>query len=182
MSRVAGELQICETRNHVHRACEGQKPTFGRASRPLHGPGFRFLKDRDPPPRQPRPRTSGRSGTYWLAARCIEPTHISRAFHMHRGDPTALFAAGANETVIRTMGRWSSDLHRLYVRESLVNIFGNGPSAWWPRAAPPHGSGGAHSGSCSRTSRAHSDRGVPTTDTESSSGAPRTGAQITLRR
>ena len=27
-----------------------------------------------------------------------------------------MFAAGANETVIRTMGRWSSDIHRLYVR------------------------------------------------------------------
>ena len=26
-----------------------------------------------------------------------------------------MFAAGANETVIRTMGRWSSDLYRLYV-------------------------------------------------------------------
>ena len=32
------------------------------------------------------------------------------------GGATALFAAGANETVIRTMGRWSSDIHRLYVR------------------------------------------------------------------
>ena len=32
------------------------------------------------------------------------------------GGATALFAKGANETVIRTMGRWSSDLHRLYVR------------------------------------------------------------------
>ena len=29
---------------------------------------------------------------------------------------TALFAAGANETVIRTMGPWSSDIHQLYVR------------------------------------------------------------------
>ena len=29
---------------------------------------------------------------------------------------TALFAAGATETVIRTLGRWSSDLYRLYVR------------------------------------------------------------------
>ena len=29
---------------------------------------------------------------------------------------TALFAAGASELMIRTMGRWSSDLHRLYVR------------------------------------------------------------------
>ena len=32
------------------------------------------------------------------------------------GGATALFAAGANETVIRTMGRWSSDIHQLYVR------------------------------------------------------------------
>ena len=31
------------------------------------------------------------------------------------GGASALFAAGANETVIRTMGRWSSDLYRLYV-------------------------------------------------------------------
>ena len=29
---------------------------------------------------------------------------------------TALFAANATDTVIRTMGRWSSDLYRLYVR------------------------------------------------------------------
>ena len=29
---------------------------------------------------------------------------------------TALFAAGADPTVIRTMGRWSSDIHQLYVR------------------------------------------------------------------
>jgi hypothetical protein len=36
--------------------------------------------------------------------------------HSYRiGGATALFAAGANETVIRTMGRWSSDIHRLYV-------------------------------------------------------------------
>ena len=32
------------------------------------------------------------------------------------GGATSLFAAGATETVIRTMGRWSSDIHRLYVR------------------------------------------------------------------
>ena len=37
--------------------------------------------------------------------------------HSYRiGGATALFASGANETIIRTMGRWSSDLHRLYVR------------------------------------------------------------------
>ena len=32
------------------------------------------------------------------------------------GGATALFAAGADETVIRTMGRGSSDIHQLYVR------------------------------------------------------------------
>lgn len=32
------------------------------------------------------------------------------------GGATALFTAGASETVIRTMGRWSSDIYRLYVR------------------------------------------------------------------
>ena len=29
---------------------------------------------------------------------------------------TALFAAGGSDTIIRTMGQWSSDLYRLYVR------------------------------------------------------------------
>ena len=43
------------------------------------------------------------------------PDHFST--HSARiGGATALFAAGADETVIRTMGRWSSDIHRLYVR------------------------------------------------------------------
>ena len=32
------------------------------------------------------------------------------------GGATALFAAGATPLVIRTMGRWSSDCYRLYVR------------------------------------------------------------------
>jgi hypothetical protein len=32
------------------------------------------------------------------------------------GRATTLFAAGADATVIRTMGRWSSDIYRLYVR------------------------------------------------------------------
>ena len=37
--------------------------------------------------------------------------------HSYRiGGATALFAAGADETVIRTMGRWNSDIHQLYVR------------------------------------------------------------------
>ena len=37
--------------------------------------------------------------------------------HSYRiGGATALFAAGADPLVIRTMGRWSSDCYRLYVR------------------------------------------------------------------
>ena len=37
--------------------------------------------------------------------------------HSYRiGGATALFSAGADPTVIRTMGRWSSDCYRLYVR------------------------------------------------------------------
>ena len=37
--------------------------------------------------------------------------------HSYRiGGATALFAAGADPTVIRTMGRWSSDIYQLYVR------------------------------------------------------------------
>ena len=44
-----------------------------------------------------------------------EPAHFGA--HSYRiGGATALFAAGASDTVIRTMGRWSSDIHRLYVR------------------------------------------------------------------
>ena len=35
---------------------------------------------------------------------------------MRIGGATALFAQGASDTIIRTMGRWSSDIHRLYVR------------------------------------------------------------------
>ena len=38
-------------------------------------------------------------------------THILRI-----SGATALFAAGGSDTIIRTMGRWSSDLYRLYVR------------------------------------------------------------------
>ena len=43
----------------------------------------------------------------------------SRQFGLHSyriGGATALFAAGATPMVIRTMGRWSSDCYRLYVR------------------------------------------------------------------
>jgi hypothetical protein len=44
-----------------------------------------------------------------------DPTQFGT--HSYRiGGATAIFAAGGNETVIRTMGRWSSDIHQLYVR------------------------------------------------------------------
>ena len=43
------------------------------------------------------------------------PAHFGA--HSYRiGGATALFAAGADATVIRTMERWSSDIYRLYVR------------------------------------------------------------------
>ena len=45
------------------------------------------------------------------------------------GGATALFVAGADETVIRTMGRWSSDCYRLYVRACFESTLR------WSRAA-----------------------------------------------
>ena len=47
-----------------------------------------------------------------------DPTQFS-THSLRIGGATALFAAGADQTVIRTMGRWSSDLYRLYVRASF---------------------------------------------------------------
>ena len=44
-----------------------------------------------------------------------DPAHFG-THSLRIGGATALFAAGADATVIRTMGRWSSDLYRLYVR------------------------------------------------------------------
>ena len=50
--------------------------------------------------------------------------------HSYRiGGATALFAAGADSTVIRTMGRWSSDIHQLYVRACFERC-----CAWTRRA------------------------------------------------
>lgn len=43
------------------------------------------------------------------------PEHFG-AHSLRIGGATALFAAGADPTIIRTMGRWSSDIYRLYVR------------------------------------------------------------------
>ena len=44
-----------------------------------------------------------------------DPSHFG-THSLRIGGATALFAAGADPTVIRTMGRWSSDCYRLYVR------------------------------------------------------------------
>ena len=41
-------------------------------------------------------------------------THILRI-----SGATALFSEGGSDTIIRTMGRWSSDCYRLYVRSCL---------------------------------------------------------------
>ena len=41
------------------------------------------------------------------------------AHSLRIGGATALFAGGADPMVIRTMGRWSSDCYRLYVRACL---------------------------------------------------------------
>ena len=45
----------------------------------------------------------------------LDPSEFGTHFLRISG-ASALFAAGANETIIRTMGRWSSDLYRVYVR------------------------------------------------------------------
>jgi hypothetical protein len=54
--------------------------------------------------------------------RTIGENELQFGTHSYRiGGATALFAAGANETVIRTMGRWCSDIHQLYVRACFEN-------------------------------------------------------------
>ena len=50
-----------------------------------------------------------------MASINLDPSQFGA--HSYRiGGATALFAAGADPTIIRTMGRWSSDCYRLYVR------------------------------------------------------------------
>ena len=53
--------------------------------------------------------------TFMRAAGVSDPSHFG-THSLRIGGATALFAAGADPTVIRTMGRWSSDCYRLYVR------------------------------------------------------------------
>ena len=51
-----------------------------------------------------------------IVAVCGEdPTHFG-THSLRIGGATSLFAAGADMTVVRTMGRWSSDVYQLYVR------------------------------------------------------------------
>jgi hypothetical protein len=74
---------------------------------------------RQGPPGSSRAALSTRKVREWtklLMARIGEqPDHFGT--HSYRsGGATALFAAGAEPIVIRTMGRWSSDCYRLYVR------------------------------------------------------------------
>jgi hypothetical protein len=58
----------------------------------------------------------------------LDPAHYG-THSLRIGGATALFAAGASETVIRTMGRWSSDCFRIYVRACV------GQCADWSRRA-----------------------------------------------
>lgn len=55
------------------------------------------------------------------------------------GGATALFAAGADMTVIKTLGRRSSDIYQLYVRACRERCIEWTRKAGWParRASPP---------------------------------------------
>jgi len=52
----------------------------------------------------------------------LEPAHFG-AHSLRIGGATALFAAGADPNIIRTMGRWSSDCYRLYVHACFNQTF-----------------------------------------------------------
>ena len=72
---------------------------------------------RDPQSGDPLRTNKLRDMIRQLMAAADEPDPSHFGTHSLRiGGATALFAAGADETVIRTMGRWSSDCYRLYVR------------------------------------------------------------------
>lgn len=64
-----------------------------------------------------------------LMQRCGEDPREFGSHSLRIGGATALFASGASPTVIRTMGRWSSDLYKLYVRASFEQTV-----AWSRRA------------------------------------------------
>ena len=72
---------------------------------------------RDPRTNEPLRTNHVRDSIRGLMAAVGEPDPSQFGTHSLRiGGATALFAAGADPTVIRTMGRWSSDCYRLYVR------------------------------------------------------------------
>ena len=96
---------VAEVRNMLEvdptpLGCEGTTPLF-----------------RDPATGQPLRTNHLRDVIRELMRAVGEPDPSQFGTHSLRiGGATALFVAGADETVIRTMGRWSSDCYRLYVR------------------------------------------------------------------
>ena len=75
-----------------------------------------FRLGREPRSRRPLTTRSVRDWTRVLAVTAGENPEQFGAHSYRIGGATALFAAGADPVVIRTMGRWSSDIYRLYVR------------------------------------------------------------------
>jgi hypothetical protein len=67
-----------------------------------------------------------------MAAVSENPVHFG-SHSLRIGGATALFAQGADPTVIRTMGRWSSDIYRLYVRACFERC-----CDWTKRAGSAH--------------------------------------------
>ena len=68
----------------------------------------------------------------WVKTLAVRNGDVPEQFGTHSmriGGATALFAAGADPTIIRTMGRWSSDCYRLYVRACFEQTL-----AWSTRA------------------------------------------------
>ena len=69
----------------------------------------------------------------WYHDRCEAagvPHHEKVMPHSFRiGGATALFSQGVTAEEIRTMGRWSSDIHRLYVRACFERC------CFWSKAA-----------------------------------------------
>ena len=83
--------------------------------------------------RKPLRADDVRSFTRVLMASIGEDASQFGAHSYRIGGATALFAAGADPTVIRTMGRWSSDIYRLYVRACFSQTI-----EWSKRAGSQH--------------------------------------------
>ena len=60
----------------------------------------------------------------------LRPEHFG-AHSLRIGGATALFAAGADPNIIRTMGRWSSDCYLLYVRACVLQSDARVDAARW---------------------------------------------------